>query len=41
VARAVVEGRLNVHGWYYDILSGRIERYDERSRRFQPLITAK
>ncbi len=38
VARAVVEGRLSVHGWYYDILTGRIERYDEQERRFLPLI---
>ena len=38
VARAVVEGRLEVHGWYYDILSGRIERWDEERRRFEPLI---
>jgi carbonic anhydrase len=37
VARAVVEGRLTVHGWYYDILSGRIEEYDEQMRRFRPL----
>jgi carbonic anhydrase len=37
VARAVVEGRLTVHGWYYDILSGRIEQYDETMRRFLPL----
>jgi carbonic anhydrase len=37
VARAVVEGRLAVHGWYYDILTGRIERYDERARRFVAL----
>jgi carbonic anhydrase len=37
VARAVSAGRLAVHGWYYDILSGRIERYDEASRRFLPL----
>jgi carbonic anhydrase len=37
VARAVQEGRLTVHGWYYDILSGRIERYDEQIRRFLPL----
>lgn len=37
VARAVVEGRLTVHGWYYDILSGRIEQYDEQMRRFLPL----
>lgn len=38
VARAVVEGRLSVQGWYYDILSGRIERYDEQVRRFLPLV---
>jgi carbonic anhydrase len=38
VARAVVEGRLTVQGWYYDILSGEIERYDERLGRFLPLI---
>lgn len=38
VARAVMEGRLAVHGWYYDILSGRIERFDENARRFVPLI---
>jgi carbonic anhydrase len=38
VARAVVQRRMTVHGWYYDILSGRIERYDERLRRFLPLI---
>ena len=37
VARAVVEGRLTVHGWYYDILTGRIEQYDEQMRRFFPL----
>jgi carbonic anhydrase len=37
VARAMMEGRLSVHGWYYDILTGRIERYDERERRFLPL----
>lgn len=38
VACALQEGRLAVHGWYYDILSGRIEQYDERTRRFAPLI---
>jgi carbonic anhydrase len=37
VARALVEGRLTVYGWYYDILSGRIEQYDEQTRRFFPL----
>jgi carbonic anhydrase len=37
VARAVQEGRLTVHGWYYDILSGRIEQFDEQIRRFLPL----
>lgn len=34
VARAMTEGRLSVHGWYYDIVTGRIERYDENLRRF-------
>jgi carbonic anhydrase len=38
VARAVVAGRLTVHGWYYDILTGRIERFDEEMRRFLPLL---
>jgi carbonic anhydrase len=38
VARALVEGRLAVHGWYYDILTGRIEAYDEKQRRFSPLL---
>lgn len=38
VARAIMEGRLSVYGWYYDILSGRIEQYDENQRRFAPLV---
>ena len=38
IARAVMEQRLAVHGWYYEILSGRIERFDEDARRFVPLI---
>jgi carbonic anhydrase len=37
VARAVIEGRLTICGWYYDILTGRIEQYDEQARRFLPL----
>ncbi|MGB6689508.1 MAG: carbonic anhydrase [Terracidiphilus sp.] len=37
VARALVEGRLAVHGWYYDILTGRIEQFDEQERRFAGL----
>ena len=37
VARALAAGRLSVHGWYYDILSGRIERYDEEPGKFVPL----
>jgi carbonic anhydrase len=36
VAKAVDEGRLRVHGWYYDILSGRIEEYSEQERTFVP-----
>ncbi len=40
VARAFVDKRLAVHGWYYDILTGHIECYDERQRRFLPLSCA-
>jgi len=38
VVRAVEEGRLTVHAWYYDILTGRIEEYDEKARRFAPIL---
>lgn len=34
VARAQREGRLAVHAWYYDILTGRIEQYNEATRSF-------
>jgi carbonic anhydrase len=36
VVKAVAEGRLRVFGWYYDIMSGRIEQYDEQEKRFAP-----
>ena len=38
VSRAIQERRLQVFGWYYDILSGRIEQFDEEERRFVPLL---
>jgi carbonic anhydrase len=38
VARAIQQGRLTVHGWYYDILTGHIEQYDEQRGRFLPLL---
>ncbi|HEU5351615.1 MAG TPA: carbonic anhydrase [Terracidiphilus sp.] len=38
VARAMAEGRLQVFGWYYDILTGRIEQYDEQQEKFVPLL---
>lgn len=38
VVHAMAEGRLKVFGWYYDILSGRIEQYDEGQRRFAALV---
>jgi carbonic anhydrase len=38
VKHAMHEGRLTVHGWYYDILTGRIEQYDEQLHRFLPLL---
>lgn len=34
VSRAMSEGRLKVFGWYYDILSGQIEQFDEETRTF-------
>jgi carbonic anhydrase len=34
VAKALAHGAITVHGWYYDILTGRIEQYDEQMRRF-------
>ena len=37
VAREMAAGQLTVHGWYYDILTGRIEEYDEAAGRFVPL----
>jgi len=37
VAHAIAEGRLQVFGWYYDILTGRIEQYNEAERRFELL----
>jgi carbonic anhydrase len=37
VAKAVSEGRLTVHGWYFDILTGQIERYDEKRKKFVTL----
>jgi len=38
VAQAMAHGAISVHGWYYDILTGRIEQYDEHMRRFLPLL---
>jgi carbonic anhydrase len=38
VVRAEAEGRLTVHGWYYDILTGRIEEYDEKLKKFVALV---
>jgi len=32
------EGRLKVFGWYYDILSGQIEQFDEEERIFTSLV---
>jgi len=37
IGRALAERRIEVHGWYYDILTGAIEAYDERARKFVPL----
>ena len=38
IARALAHHQIQVHGWYYDILTGQIERYDEQDRKFRPLL---
>jgi carbonic anhydrase len=38
IGQAVSEGRLQIHGWYYDILSGRIEQFDPVRSKFVPLV---
>jgi carbonic anhydrase len=38
VSRALAHSAISVHGWYYDILTGNIEQYDEQIRRFLPLV---
>ncbi|MCB4359062.1 carbonic anhydrase [Quatrionicoccus australiensis] len=37
VALALEQGRLNLHGWVYDIASGSIDALDGNSRHFVPL----
>jgi len=37
VAEALDAGRLNLHGWSYDIASGEIRAYDETWQQFVPL----
>jgi carbonic anhydrase len=37
VARRVAEGTLALHGWFYDILTGAVEAYEETQRCFVPL----
>jgi carbonic anhydrase len=38
VAKALAHNKLEIHGWYYDILTGQIEQYDEQQRQFLPLL---
>ena len=38
VARALAHNAIAIHGWYYDILTGQIEQYDEQQRSFLPLL---
>jgi carbonic anhydrase len=37
IAQGLAHKSLEIHGWYYDILTGAIEAYDEQTRRFVPL----
>ena len=40
VAEALAAGKLTVHGWYYDILTGTIQAFVPEERRFVPLDSA-
>ena len=40
VAEGLALGELSIHGWYYDIGSGEIDRYDAQLGRFVPLTAA-
>ena len=37
VALALEQGRMNLHGWVYDIEMGRIDALDGATRQFVPL----
>lgn len=37
VAAGLATGNLQIHGWYYDILTGAIDVYDQHARKFAPL----
>ncbi|WP_457597286.1 carbonic anhydrase [Hydrogenimonas sp.] len=39
VKRRVEEGSLFLHGWWYDIASGKVEYYDPETKTFLPLIS--
>ncbi|HLZ67124.1 MAG TPA: carbonic anhydrase [Aliidongia sp.] len=39
VALALKQGRLNLHGWVFDIESGQIEALDGTRQKFEPLAT--
>jgi carbonic anhydrase len=40
IKQAVAEGRLEIHGWYFDIPNGRLLSYDAHTRKFRNILTA-
>jgi carbonic anhydrase len=38
IRHAVSSGRLNLHGWYFDLQSGELLEYDDKEERFRPLV---
>lgn len=38
IAARLTTKRLQVHGWYYDIATGRIDEYDQATNTFVPLV---
>ena len=38
VKEAVEEGRLALHGWYFDLQSGELLEFDQKEQAFRPLV---
>lgn len=41
VKQRVDEGKLFLHGWYFDIASGQVNYYDPKTYKFEPLVLSR